>query len=214
MLICPFQHTATRRWLLRRQQISRQTAAFQHTATRRWLRVQKLLTIKSLPVSTHSHPKVAAAASSSITSGTGFQHTATRRWLHGCDSDRNTPFWFQHTATRRWLRRLSLVFGYLTGFNTQPPEGGCMVLAASADKIACFNTQPPEGGCDFGTYGSARSVLFQHTATRRWLRKCRWRFMIMPRFNTQPPEGGCSLPQKPCSIRFRSPDFAKLPRKA
>ena len=33
-------------------------------------------------------------------------------------------------------------------------------------------------------------------------------------FNTQPPEGGWSLSQKPCSIRFRSPDFAKLPRKA
>lgn len=34
------------------------------------------------------------------------------------------------------------------------------------------------------------------------------------RFNTQPPEGGWSLSQKPCSIRFRSPDFAKLLRKA
>ena len=34
------------------------------------------------------------------------------------------------------------------------------------------------------------------------------------RFNTQPPEGGWSLSQKPCSIRFRSPDFAKPPRKA
>ena len=33
-------------------------------------------------------------------------------------------------------------------------------------------------------------------------------------FNTQPPEGGWSLSQKPCSIRFRSPDFAKLLRKA
>ena len=35
-----------------------------------------------------------------------------------------------------------------------------------------------------------------------------------PCFNTQPPEGGWSLSQKPCSIRFRSPDFAKLSRKA
>lgn len=33
-------------------------------------------------------------------------------------------------------------------------------------------------------------------------------------FNTQPPEGGWSLSQKPCSIRFRSPNFAKLLRKA
>ena len=33
-------------------------------------------------------------------------------------------------------------------------------------------------------------------------------------FNTQPPEGGWSLSQKPCSIRFSSPDFARLTRKA
>ena len=55
-----------------------------------------------------------------------------------------------------------------------------------------FNTQPPEGGW---------------TGLHRFSAK--WRC-----FNTQPPEGGWSLSQKPCSIRFRSPDFAKLPRKA
>ena len=33
-------------------------------------------------------------------------------------------------------------------------------------------------------------------------------------FNTQPPKGGWSPSQKPCSVRFHSPDFAKLPRKA
>ena len=37
---------------------------------------------------------------------------------------------------------------------------------------------------------------------------------LFPCFNTQPPEGGWSLSQKPCPIRFRSPDFAKLSRKA
>ena len=38
--------------------------------------------------------------------------------------------------------------------------------------------------------------------------------MVQESFNTQPPEGGWSLSQKPCSIRFLSPDFAKLSRKA
>ena len=63
----------------------------------------------------------------------------------------------------------------------------------SFDKlIICFNTQPPEGGW---------LTLIETTSP-------------IDGFNTQPPEGGWSLSQKPCSIRFRSPDFAKPPRKA
>ena len=82
-----------------------------------------------------------------------------------------------------------------------------------------------------------RKRLFQHTAARRRLgakhntvivsdtvsthsrpkaagfKKCCFRSGSIC-FNTQPPEGGWSLSQKPCSIRFRSPDFAKLLRKA
>ena len=78
-----FQHTATRRWLrafgLSSQAIFKK---FQHTATRRWLQIEKTPLLRSLkfqhtatrrgllmygedlssikPVSTHSHPKVAA----------------------------------------------------------------------------------------------------------------------------------------------------------
>ena len=55
-----------------------------------------------------------------------------------------------------------------------------------------FNTQPPEGGW----------MLYLYTGVPG------------AGFNTQPPEGGWSLSQKPCSIKFRSPDFAKLTRKA
>ena len=57
-------------------------------------------------------------------------------------------------------------------------------------------------------------IQFQHTAARRRLGKMRFVPGELSRFNTQPPEGGWSLSQKPCSIRFRSPDFAKLTRKA
>ena len=32
------------------------------------------------------------------------------------------------------------------GFNTQPPEGGWVVLPAVLFPYRCFNTQPPEGG--------------------------------------------------------------------
>ena len=76
-------------------------------------------------VSTHSHPKVAALLAAISADGVEFQHTATRRWL-----------------------RCSYCISYRTsGFNTQPPEGGCM--AASLRMMAIR--------------------MFQHTATRRWL---------------------------------------------
>ena len=34
----------------------------------------------------------------------------------------------------------------------------------------CFNTQPPEGGCRPQPFTPWRTLTFQHTATRRWLR--------------------------------------------
>ena len=33
-----------------------------------------------------------------------------------------------------------------SGFNTQPPEGGCSSLDRISGSIRRFNTQPPEGG--------------------------------------------------------------------
>ena len=75
---------------------------------------------------------------------------------------------FQHTAARRrlvggdWLHYLG------TGFNTQPPEGGCA------------------RSCKSGL-----SALFQHTAARRRLATRTPRLGNRVCFNTQPPEGGC-----------------------
>ena len=34
----------------------------------------------------------------------------------------------------------------LSSFNTQPPEGGCVVTGRTKNKRGSFNTQPPEGG--------------------------------------------------------------------
>ena len=77
-------------------------------------------------------------------------------------------------------------------FNTQPPEGGCLVAQSNTFQFSvvsthsrpkaaakrfrgliygrnCFNTQPPEGGCIvFATMFSLRNK-FQHTAARRRL---------------------------------------------
>ena len=119
---------------------------------------------------------------------------------------------FQHTAARRRLDvlgyldiRRSLVSTHsrpkaaveggiraevIESFNTQPPEGGCMIhqrfnvgaivsthsrpkaaalMAGLACARICFNTQPPEGGCSHLFYQSVTPKEFQHTAARRRL---------------------------------------------
>ena len=126
-----------------------QQRAFQHTATRRWLPLIAYNGKHEQIVSTHSHPKVAAAlnkVSRSISSGFNTQPPeggcSPINLLHiGCLA-------FQHTATRRWLP-------FSITFSTNTSKG--------------FNTQPPEGGCMFEISSFVNSNLFQHTATRRWL---------------------------------------------
>ena len=58
----------------------------------------------------------------------------------------------------------------ITGFNTQPPEGGCTSFMTVKKRITGFNTQPPEGGCQ-------SDMVFPP--------------LKLSGFNTQPPEGGC-----------------------
>ena len=122
---------------------------------------------------------------------------------------------FQHTATRRWLLHAG-----------PKVRVGDVVSTHSHPKVAA----------PIRASAHLLHLRFQHTATRRWLledflfnkQKNRVSTHSHPKvaaggvhpacagfrcFNTQPPEGGCSLSQKPCSIRSRSPDFAKLPRK-
>ena len=80
----------------------------------------------------------------------------------------------------------------LSGFNTQPPEGGCDLGQQTMARCSCFNTQPPEGGWhydlhfravydDVSTHSRPKAAgtvavtsecdldLFQHTAARRRL---------------------------------------------
>ena len=65
-------------------------------------------------------------------------------------------------------------------------------MVNQVERMVSFNTQPPEGS---------------------WVTE--WHLdNPTDSFNTQPPEGSWGLSQKPCSIRFRSPNFAKPPRKA
>ena len=186
-----FQHTATRRWLrggvdcektqqrfntqppeggcsqLKQQFID--TYLFQHTATRRWLRNLTAEAINRKAVSTHSHPKVAALFGWLIRANCPFQHTATRRWLLAYSTAHRVGFMFQHTATRRWLLRRAKMSSVLVGFNTQPPEGGCHQRAGFDPKLGVSTHSHPKVAADVaGTEHTVR--VFQHTATRRWLR--------------------------------------------
>ena len=60
-------------------------------------------------------------------------------------------------------------------------------------QISGFNTQPREGGC-FHHFGFGRCVkMFQHTAARRRLRLSgSTSLTVFQCFNTQPREGGCA----------------------
>ena len=125
--------------------------------------------------------------------GARFQHTAARRRLELVKVDFTVNDGFQHTAARRRLglsRRLGSLYDQVST-HSRPKAAGSARSAARAVMLS-FNTQPPEGGWTLS------NMVGKH-------KSC---------FNTQPPEGGWSLSQKPCSIRFRSPDFARLPRKA
>ena len=122
-------------------------------------------------VPTHSHPKVAAVFKHLFGNATGFQHTATRRWLLTTQEQQKQELMFQHTATRRWLPAPVDLAHLERCFNTQPPEGGCISALRCLARPSCFNTQPPEGGCLVYQHDCIYNPLFQHTATRRWLRR-------------------------------------------
>ena len=120
---------------------------FQHTATRRWLPNYGGMLAAYVDVSTHSHPKVAAHEYPGrdkpyvVSTHSHPKVAAMWRRMPSCTS------WFQHTATRRWLPEKVRRLQRRRGFNTQPPEGGCILYKYQLYKFYSFNTQPPEGGC-------------------------------------------------------------------
>ena len=143
---------------------------FQHTAARRRLVFHCFDAFGFLLVSTHSRPKAAGCASSTIrTAPSGFStqppeggwiveilafdlsvvSTHSRPKAAGTSKGITMSFaLFQHTAARRRLAEH---------------------LGMRQNGQACFNTQPPEGGW-FTSLSDAMCIcLFQHTAARRRL---------------------------------------------
>ena len=142
---------------------------------------------------------------------TVFQHTAARRRLEMPPVVSQGIGWFQHTAARRRLGRWPTTRCWIWCFNTQPPEGGWMVVEAYQETFkVSTHSRPKAAGAP--PANCSVSQLFQHTAARRRLEAVRrWRFcgrwfqhtaarrrlvrMVrsghrLARFNTQPPEGG------------------------
>ena len=129
-----------------------------------------MISMRFCMVSTHSHPKVAASRTVKKTNIFRFQHTATRRWLLQSKRALIYPFMFQHTATRRWLHQIKNEKGQLLGVSTHShPKVAANTSGNFLFPFGCFNTQPPEGGCLKKRYLFMLNIMFQHTATRRWL---------------------------------------------
>ena len=155
----------------RRTGHQRGLALFQHTAARRRLLAAVIYWMTSIL----------------------FQHTAARRRLLPVVAVEVPGQGFQHTAARRRLPDCSVWIACIHGFNTQPPEGGCVRISIKSvsfvkfqhtaarrrlltrrtllmRRSVCFNTQPPEGGCVADAATGQFERLFQHTAARRRLR--------------------------------------------
>ena len=188
-----FQHTAARRRLGKFWVFMLFFSRFQHTAARR--RLVRITLPFCTPKSFNTQPPEG---------GWRFQNAA-QAYVRVSTHSRPKAAGFE------WGKDSS----FIACFNTQPPEGGWLSLNNKLTTTMCFNTQPPEGGWPHEP-AEYRQLRFVSTHSRpKAAGVCLTRIIHNAfSFNTQPPEGGWSLSQKPCSIRFRNPNFAKLPRKA
>ena len=144
-----FQHTATRRWLpsfTSSRYFSANVSTHSHPKVAAFFHQCRSVTAN---VSTHSHPKVAAGFFISIITTikvSTHSHPKVAAIVE-CDiQDESLVSTHSHpkvAAWRTWQSRFPE-----TGFNTQPPEGGCVRCI-----LECLV-----------------AIQFQHTATRRWLR--------------------------------------------
>ena len=134
-----------------------------------------------------------AAATRRIISISMFQHAAARRRLGMPDMAMPTSVAVSTRSRPKAAGKYGTVLATLvSGFNTQPPEGGWMpyfmihggnnmVSTRSRPKAAgfllfgiqqisyCFNTQPPEGGWLNNQQTNHAELMFQHAAARRRL---------------------------------------------
>ena len=227
-----FQHTAARRRLRRSMPPNTPCACFNTQPPEGGCRVG-VVGVLGWVVSTHSRPKAAASCRASDYRNTPCFNTQPPEggcgWPLSCTGsvtvsthsrpkaaelrflNKSGSRLFQHTAARRRLQSRHGQYRVVGGFNTQPPEGGCLqsqnslpfaqVSTHSRPKAAEKFTPPKLADLLFQHTAARRRLvlhydsvlartLFQHTAARRRLTaafRCR---AAGRSFNTQPPEGG------------------------
>ena len=150
--------------------------------------------LKSLKVSTHSRPKAADNTTSACLSNIPFQHTAARRRLH-LGSTKGSAYYTHvstHSRPKAAAENLFLGFGCWGMFQHTAARRRLASMASCLNMTDKFQHTAARRRLVWSIQLEIIDTVFQHTAARRRL----------------------SLSQKPCSIRFRSPDFAKLLRKA
>ena len=77
---------------------------------------------------------------------------------------------FQHTAARRRLLETSSINADpVSGFNTQPPEGGCFIIALNLSRDKVFQHTAARRRLLSDIEARIGSKAFQHTAARRRL---------------------------------------------
>ena len=162
----------------------------------------------------------------------GFQHTAARRRLpHIMFCLLFSPVVSTHSRPKAAAIGAICFFWFIKCFNTQPPEGGCLlrvfdaiqklpVSTHSRPKAAAAGRMTTHQRARVFQHTAARRRLpgmvqvpslvlwFQHTAARRRLRPIRGLCCLYGCFNTQPPEGGCEpgpigFADKPVSTHSR-----------
>ena len=144
-----FQHTATRRWLRAGRSRYQINHEFQHTATRRWLPVDTKGVEYRHDVSTHSHPKVAAHRPAVENTGNSVStHSHPKVAAENYDINTQAIWVSTHSHPKVAADANKLTSTSLAVSTHSHPK-----VAAKARAI------------------SFSMSLFQHTATRRWLRR-------------------------------------------
>ena len=191
-----FQHTATRRWLRDGDAVCR---CRQPVSTHSHPKVAAAnigVRFESKYVSTHSHPKVAAQPCLQRDQSAAFQHTATRRWLPSWQRSAG-GFWCFNTQPPEGgcvqAQDTALVVGVSTHSHPKVaassltcPSANASVSTHSHPKVATSiglaNKPRPPVSTHSHPKVAARELpqilpleLFQHTATRRWLRGAGYR---------------------------------------
>ena len=166
-------------------------------------------------VSTHSRPKAAGIPNHQVCLvGIVSTHSRPKAAGYAVSANRDPVYVSTHSRPKAAGSPRSGLLGICpVSTHSRPKAAGSHRRRRGRVRL-CFNTQPPEGGWVVDQQYIAADYVSTHSRPKA--AGCGWRRNFAPanRFNTQPPEGGWSLSQKPCPIRFRSPDFAKLSRKA